>query len=211
KFRTVTHSVGDAIISADIRGTIIFWNYAAEKIFGYSQDEVLGKPLTMIIPERYRERHRAGIARLQTGGEGRVIGRTVELQALRKDGAELPVELTLSAWQTSEGTFYTGVVRDITDRKVAEEKLRCSEEQLRLLVESVHDHAIFMLDPTGHVITWNPGAERMKQYRADEIIGCHFETFFTAADRGKGLPDRLLAEAETKSQAYAGYPGEKGW
>ncbi len=202
KFRTVTHSVADAIISADNRGHIIFWNHAAEKIFGYSQDEVLGKPLTVIIPERYRASHCAGLARLQAGGESHVVGRTVELQGLRKDGAELPVELSLSAWQTSEGKFYTGIVRDITERKAVEEEHRRSEEQLRLLIESVQDCAIFMLDSNGHVMTWNPGAERIKQYRADEIIGRHFETFYTATDRGEGLPDRLLAEAEAKSHVH---------
>jgi PAS domain S-box-containing protein len=198
RFRSVTQSVADAIISADIQGRIVFWNHAAEKIFGYCEDEVIAKPLTLIIPERFRERHCAGLARLQAGGEGRVIGKTVELQGLRKDGTELPVELSLCAWRSSEGTFYTGIVRDISKRKEVEERLRRSEEQLRLLIESVQDYAIFMLDQNGRITTWNRGAERLKQYRSDEIIGQHFKVFYTAADQKEGLPDGLLAEAEMK-------------
>jgi PAS domain S-box-containing protein len=198
RFRSVTQSVGDAIISADIQGRIVFWNNAAEKIFGYREDEVIAKPLTVIIPERFRERHNAGLARLQAGGEARVVGKTVELQGLRKDGTELPVELSLCTWQSSEGTFYTGIVRDISKRREVEEKLRYNEEQLRLLIGSVQDYAIFMLDPSGRVTTWNPGAERLKQYHSNEIIGQHFKIFYTAADQTEGLPDRLLTEAETK-------------
>ncbi|MDP9254402.1 MAG: PAS domain S-box protein [Verrucomicrobiota bacterium] len=130
RFRSVTQSVGDAIVSADNDGNIIFWNPAAEKIFGYSENEVIGKPLTMMMPERYREMHRAGMARYRAGGEARVINKTVELEGLRKDGTEFPIELTLSAWKTNEGKFYTGILRDITERKCADDELKRSESRL---------------------------------------------------------------------------------
>ena len=127
RFRSVTQSVGDAIISSNAAGNIIFWNSGAENIFGHREDGVLGQPLAVIMPERFREMHRAGMKRVQAGGEARVIGRTVELVGLAKDGREFPIELTLSTWRTGEGVFYTGIIRDITERKRAEEALQAAK------------------------------------------------------------------------------------
>ena len=140
KLRSVTESVGDAIVSASSDGKINFWNRAAEKIFGYREDEVLGKPLTVMMPKRYRERHSAGMARLQAGGEARLLGRTIELEGLRQDGSEFPIELTLSTSKTGDADFFTGVVRDVTERKAAQEALRKAHVELtaaneRLLLE----------------------------------------------------------------------------
>ncbi len=128
RFRSVAQSLGDAIISADAGGSIIFWNQAAESIFGHSAVEVLGQPLALIMPERFREMHRRGMARHQATGEARVIGQTVELEGLHKDGREFPIELSLSTWQTAEGRFYTGIVRDITLRKKIKEELHEAKE-----------------------------------------------------------------------------------
>lgn len=122
RFRSVVQTAKDAIILADAGGNIIAWNPAAQTIFGYREDEVLGQPLTMVMPERYRDAHRKGIARLQAGGEAHVIGTTVELHGLRKDGSEFPLELSIGTWQAMEGTFYSGIIRDITERKRAEEE-----------------------------------------------------------------------------------------
>ncbi len=128
RFRSVAQSLGDAIISADAGGSIIFWNQAAESIFGHSAVEVLGQTLALIMPERFREMHRRGMARHQATGEARIIGQTVELEGLHKDGREFPIELSLSTWQTAEGRFYTGIVRDITLRKKIEEELHDAKE-----------------------------------------------------------------------------------
>jgi PAS domain S-box-containing protein len=122
RFRTVIQTATDAIVLADSSGNIIAWNKAAQIIFGYREEEVLGQPLTMLMPERYRGAHRKGIARLQSGGEAHVIGTTVELHGLRKDGSEFPLELSIGTWRTAEGTFYSGIIRDITERKRAEEE-----------------------------------------------------------------------------------------
>ena len=122
RFRSVVQTASDAIILADGNGNIIAWNRAAQITFGYREDEVLGQPLTMVMPERYREAHRQGIARLQAGGEARVIGTTVELHGMRKDGSEFPLELSIGTWQATEGTFYSGIIRDITERKRAQEE-----------------------------------------------------------------------------------------
>ena len=139
RFRAITQSANDAIIAADESGLIISWNKAATAIFGYSEAEVLGQPLTMLMPDRYQELHRSGLARQHSTGESRVIGRTVELEGRRKDGSEFPVELSLATWHSEEGQFYSGILRDITERKHKEQVLREMERiqaQADILAES---------------------------------------------------------------------------
>jgi len=131
RFRSFAQSAVDAIISADHEGSILSWNKGAEVVFGYAEAEVLGQRLTLLMPERYREAHARGLERMRAGGAPRVIGKTVELHGLRKDGAEFPMELSLSTWKTGDVTFYGGIIRDASERKRAEEALRSSEEQLR--------------------------------------------------------------------------------
>jgi PAS domain S-box-containing protein len=123
RLRSLVQSAHDAIILANWEGNIVSWNQGARAMFGYAEEEILAKPLDLIMPQRYRESHRKGLARFQATGEAQVIGKTVELHGLKKNGAEFPVELNLSTWKTSEGTFYSGIIRDITERKKTEEKL----------------------------------------------------------------------------------------
>jgi len=124
KFRSVAQSANDAIVSADQCGNIIAWNTGAERIFGYQEAEVLGKPFTMLMPERYQHAHEQGLERMREGGEAKILGKTTELAGHRKSGQEFPLELSLSGWKTGEGAFYTGIIRDITERKHAEEALQ---------------------------------------------------------------------------------------
>ncbi len=127
--RSMTESVGDGIVSSDAGGNIIFWNRAAERIFGYQEAEALGKPLTLIIPERYREAHCAGMARLVAGGQPRRIGQSLEIIGLRKDGSEVSTELTLSTFTAAGGQCFTGVIRDITERLRAASALHQAKEE----------------------------------------------------------------------------------
>ena len=138
RFRSVTQSANDAIIAADSRGNIISWNNGAQQIFGYTEEQALGKPLTILMPEVYREGHRTGMARHDATGESHVIGKTVELKGLRKNGSEFPLDLSLSSWVTEEGRFYSGIIRDITERKKADEALYA----LASIVESSDDAII---------------------------------------------------------------------
>ncbi|MEK7700552.1 MAG: ATP-binding protein [candidate division NC10 bacterium] len=117
----ILDSASDAIVSADGRGAIVSWNRAAQQIFGYREDEVLGRPVTLVMPERYREAHQRALERLTAGGEPQMLGKTVEVNGVRKDGSEFAAEVSLSRGQTREGAFYTGIVRDITERRRVEE------------------------------------------------------------------------------------------
>jgi diguanylate cyclase (GGDEF)-like protein/PAS domain S-box-containing protein len=124
RFRAVAQSAVDAIVSVDTQGRIAFWNQAAERTFGYPATEALGAPLDRLLPERFREAHREGMRRVASGGPSRIIGRTVELTGLRKDGREFPLELSLSRWSVRGAVFFTGILRDITERKRTEDLLR---------------------------------------------------------------------------------------
>ncbi|MDO8727519.1 MAG: PAS domain S-box protein [Candidatus Methanoperedens sp.] len=129
RFRSITQSATDAIITADSKGDIIFWNNGAQKLFGYRDEEVRGKNLTFLMPEKYRDAHQEGMERLLATGVPHVIGKTVELSGLRKDGSEVVIELSLSSWKTGDKVFYSGILRDITERKYAE-KVRFENERL---------------------------------------------------------------------------------
>ena len=135
RYRALTQSANDAIVTADGAGTIVGWNQGARTIFGYSEAEALGQPLILLIPPRFRDQHLDGLKQVEAGGESRVIGKTVELVGLRQNGSEFPMEMSLAKWEVSTGSFYTGIMRDITERQRAVQALRESEQHLRLLYE----------------------------------------------------------------------------
>ncbi|TRZ98545.1 MAG: PAS domain S-box protein, partial [Rhodocyclaceae bacterium] len=135
-FRAVSDSAHDAIVTADSSGKIIKWNPSAGQMFGYSETEALGLSLTILMPERFRDRHVAGMSRVSAGDEPRVMGRPVELVGLRKDGGEFPLDLSLARWQIDEYHFFTGVIRDITARKKVEQELEDQKANLEDLVET---------------------------------------------------------------------------
>lgn len=123
KFRSVFESANDAIILADSTGTIVSWNYGAMCIFGYQEKEVLGKKIQIIIPEQFRAAHQKGLDRFLATGKPNVIGKTVELSGLRKNGDELPIELSIATWQEEGNIYFSSIIRDITERKQAEKKI----------------------------------------------------------------------------------------
>jgi PAS domain S-box-containing protein len=167
KFRSVMESAIDAIVSGDAEGKIRSWNSAATALFGFTEAEVIGQPIEVIIPERYRKSHEEGIRRVSSGGPSHVIGKTVELAAIRKDGTEFPVELSLATWFLDEKRYYTGIIRDISERKQAEQKFRS-------VTESAID-AIISADHTGVIISWNKAATRILGYTEEEAVGRRLE------------------------------------
>ena len=124
RYRAVTQSANDAIVTADSAGNVVGWNKQAEETFGYTEEEILGRPLTQVIPHRYRESHLKGIGRVLTGNASRVIGRAFETEGLHKDQTEFPIELSLAKWEVGESCYVSGTIRDISEKKRTEHHLR---------------------------------------------------------------------------------------
>jgi len=124
KFRAVAQTAVDAIIVADSNGSIIFWNESARKIFGYTEQEILGKPLTILMPEQYRGLHQQGLEHIRSTGKSEYIGRINEMSGLRKTGDTFPIELSVAMWRVGKETFFSGIVRDITKRKQMESEMQ---------------------------------------------------------------------------------------
>ncbi len=167
RFRKTAESAQDGLIIVDQDELITYWNQAAEKIFGYTSAETLGRPLHgMLTPLRYRDSFRQGWGRFRETGQGPVIGHTLEMSALRKGGEEFPVELSISSVAIDGRWHATGLVRDISERRRAEAVRR----ELAAIVEASED-AIIGAAMDGRITTWNNGAVKMYGYSADETIG----------------------------------------
>ncbi len=165
--RTFLDSALDCIITMDASGRVQEFNPASERVFRFSRSEAVGKELAeLIIPPRLRERHRQGLARYLKTGEGPLIGKLIEIEALRRDGSEIVVALAINATQVNGSPIFTAYLRDITERKRAEETNR----RLAAIIESSGD-AIISKDLDELVTSWNKEAERLFGYSADEIIG----------------------------------------
>ena len=173
----------DAIFVTDSQGLIRRANPRAAELFGYTQDELVDKPIELLVPERFRSRHPSHRENYHAHPRARQMGAALNLFGLRKDGTEFPVDIMLKPIQNEADVVVLSIVRDVTEQHLAAEALRKSDLQLRSIVEGVTDYAIYLLDKDGHVATWNPGAERIKHYKADEILGRHFSHFFTTRIR----------------------------
>jgi len=170
RYRSIAESTPDAMVTIDAQGKIVLWNRAAEKIFGYTAEEMLGKPLTRIMPKRFHEAHKSSLDRVASGGKPKIIGKTVEVVGLRKDKSEFALELSMSKWKTGEGVFFTAVIRDIIERKQAEETLKDSEEKFRSLAESTSDW-IWEINRSGVYIYASPKVKELLGYEPEEVIG----------------------------------------
>lgn len=195
RHRLLIDAVTDyAIYMLDANGRVASWNAGARRFKGYEEAEILGQHFSRFYTDADRA---AGLPQraLDTAvAEGRFEG---EGWRVRKEGTRFWCHVLVEPIWSSTGSLlgYAKVTRDLTERKLAEESLKQSEQQFRLLVQSVTDYAIYMLDPTGRVTNWNMGAQRIKGYLPDEIIGEHYSAFFTEEDRHSGMPQRGLETA----------------
>ncbi len=205
-FEKIFASSPDAVVVTGSDDRIALISAQVERLFGYSRAELVGQPVEILVPERFRPVHPSHRAEYNLRPYTRVMGAGLQLFGRRKDGSEFPVDIMLSPVEADGVRLTLAVIRDVTDRKLAEELLRQSEERFRLLVEAVKDYAIFMLDPGGRVVSWNAGAERAKGYRAEEILGQHFSRFYFQEDIDSGKPDRELEVAASQGQIE-----DEGW
>jgi formate hydrogenlyase transcriptional activator len=190
----------DAIFVTDADGVIRDANPRATELFGYSRLELTGMHVEALVPERFRGRHPRHRENYNAHPRARQMGAALNLFGLRKDGSEFPVDIMLKPMQTPEGIVTLSYVRDATEQREALEAVRRQDQQLRSIVESVRDYAIYLLDCEGNVLTWNPGAERIKGYSAGEIVGKNFSLFFIQEDQEQGRPAEMLSLAAQKGR-----------
>ena len=192
-----------AIILLDPTGTIQTWNTGAAKITGYEPDEVIGRNFSILYGPEDLAARKPQVELETAEREGRVID---EGWRLRKDGTRFWGNTVIRVIRNADGSVrgFVKVTGDLTAKRAADEQIRQNAEIFQLLVSSVHDYAIFMLDPQGYVTTWNAGAQRIKGYTADDIIGKHFSQFYPPEDLDKPPRELEIAKAE-------GSVEDEGW
>ena len=194
-FQILVDRVRDyAIFVLDPQGHIVTWNAGAQSIKGYAPEEIIGKHFSVFYPpDAVNAGWPAHELKVATR-EGRFED---EGWRVRKDGSRFWANIIITALRDDDGALlgFSKITRDLTQRRLHEERVRHSEERFRLLIEGVTDYAIFMLDPEGMVTSWNAGAQKMKGYTRAEILGRHFSAFYEPADIEKGEPWHALAAA----------------
>ena len=195
RYQLLVEAVTDyAIYMLDAQGNVTSWNPGARRFKGYEAGEIVGRHFSTFYTEEDRRQGLPQRALDTARNEGKFEN---EGWRVRKDGTRFWAHVVIDPIRGNDGELigYAKITRDLTERKAAEVVLKRSEEQFRLLVQSVTDYAIYMLDATGHVASWNLGAQRIKGYTAAEIVGADFSRFYTQEDRNNGLPEKALATA----------------
>ncbi|HKT71432.1 MAG TPA: PAS domain S-box protein [Steroidobacteraceae bacterium] len=198
RFKLLVESVRDyAIFMLDPDGHVLTWNAGAQRFKGYAADEIIGQHFSRFYPAEALAR---GLPTHELKVASAVGVFEDEGWRVRKDGTLFWANVVITAMRNAQGELlgFAKVTRDLTQRRAHEEDLRRSEERFRLLVEGVSEYAIFMLDPNGQIATWNSGAERIKGYKAAEIIGQHFSVFYPQEVRESRWPEHELQVAAEK-------------
>ena len=206
RFRLLVDSIVDyAIFMLDTEGRVLTWNAGAERLKGYRPQDVIGRSFEIFYPAEALAagwpKHELRVATEQGRFEE-------EGWRIRKDGSTFWANVVITALRNADGSLagFAKVTRDLTERRRHEETLRRSEGQFRLLLESVNDYAIYMLDVDGRVLTWNSGAQAIKGYAASDVVGRNFAMFFTPEDIAAGTP-----QAELDTAARTGRADSEGW
>ncbi len=206
RYRYLVDSITDyAIYMLDPEGRVASWNAGAQRFKGYETWEILGEHFSRFYTDEDRLARLPEYALVTAEREGRFENQGWRI---RKDGTRFWAHVIIDTIRDRDGTLlgFAKVTRDLTERRNAEAELKRSEQKFQMLVQSVTDYALYMLDPDGYVSNWNSGAERIKGYRAEEIVGRHFSEFYTEEDRRDGEPEKFLAAARFEGRAE-----REGW
>jgi len=206
RYALLINSITDyAIYMLDASGHVTSWNPGARRFKGYEAGEILGQHFSRFYTEEDKAAGVPARALATAESEGRF---EQEGWRVRQDGTRFWAHVVIDPIRSPAGELigFAKITRDLTERRAAEDALRQSEEQFRVLVEGVTDYAIYMLDPSGRVTSWNTGAQRIKGYAPSEVLGEHFSRFYTEEDRAAGLPEQALATA-----AAEGRFEKEGW
>ena len=206
RYRLLVDAITDyAIYMLDPAGRVSSWSMGARRLKGYEEDEILGQHFSRFYTEEDRTLGIPDIALRTATSTGRFEAEGIRI---RKSGERFPAHVVIDAIRDSQGKLigFAKMTRDLSERRMAEQVLRRQEEQFRILVQGVTDYAIYMLDPDGLVSSWNAGAQRIKGYMPEEIIGQHFSRFYTDEDKAAGLPLTALTTA-----AHEGRFEKEGW
>jgi PAS domain S-box-containing protein len=206
RYRLLVDAITDyAIYMIDLDGCVVNWNAGAQRFKGYLAEEIIGKHFSRFYRQQERDEGLPEQALRTAALEGKF---ETEGWRVRKDGTAFWAHVVIDPIRNEQGELigYAKITRDLSERAEAAATLKSSEEQFRLLVQSVTDYAIYMLDPEGRVSSWNPGAQRIKGYLPSEIIGEHFSRFYTPEDRAGGEPFRALETARREGRF-----AKEGW
>jgi PAS domain S-box-containing protein len=204
--RLLVESVRDyAIFVLDRTGHVLTWNPGAERLKGYTASEIIGQHFSVFYPEEDMAWNKPAWELEEATADGRFED---EGWRIRKDGTRFWANVVITALrdETGELVGFAKVTRDLTERRRAEEELRQSEQRLRLLVQSVRDYGIFMLDPDGRIVSWNEGAQHINGYTEPEILGRHFSIFYPEEDKAWNKPDWELEVAQREGRFE-----DEGW
>ena len=206
RFERLVSAIADyAIYMLDLDGIVVSWNRGAESISGHRAEEAIGRHFSYFFTEEDRA---AGVPETYLALTRETGRHEADGWRIRKEGGQVRCNAILQTLLDDQGGLlgFVTITRDITDRAEVQERLRQSERRFRLLVDGVIDYALYMLSPEGTVTNWNSGAERLKGYRAEEIVGLHFSQFYTKADRAAGRPEQALEIAASTGRFEA-----EGW
>jgi PAS domain S-box-containing protein len=214
QFRQVVQTTPDGIVLADDEGKIVSWNTAAERLFGYMEGEILGQPLTTIMPTRYREGHLRGLELAKASGKTIQTGRTIELSGLRKDGREFPIEMSLSTWRSGEQIVSCGIIRDITLRKEAEAKLLQQQIEQQVLLDLI-PAMVWYKDSQNRILRANQHAAASINKSVAEVEGkSTYDLYPEEAEKYHQDDLAVIASGQPKLgivEQYEIAPGQKRW
>lgn len=196
----LAHLLPDGIVVVDVNGTVVAVNARLLTMTGYTEADLVGASVDRLVPLDRRPAHVARRAQFTAHPEVRPMGSALDIVCQRADGTSFPADIALSPFPLEGQSYVVATLHDVTERRAIEDARRDADERFRLLVESASSLAVFDLDPQGRVSSWNDGAQRLKGYERDEIVGQHYSLFYTPEDLASDKPQQLLAQAASSGR-----------